>query len=314
MMKDYIIRQVLLIVPAIFLVSVIAFVMLRLLPTDAVDVYLTANHLQHTEENVQFVRAELGLDKPVISQYLYWAGGALRFDFGNSYTLPQKTVNEMLWPAFLATLELAGASALWILLLTPLLGIAAAARPDGPMDAFSRAFCMLGTAVPAFVLGFFLIRLFGVDWKVLPVSGREGFSSLILPSFTLSVSHIACFARMLRTEMLENSTRPYALYASARGIAPRQIQNTHILKNSLMPIVNTLGFSFGRLIAGSVVVENVFSWPGLGKLVTWAILARDFPVIQAYVLLVALVFILANLVADILSALADPRIRLGANE
>lgn len=312
-MEKYIMKQLLLIIPTVLIVSIVAFSMLRLLPTDAVDVYLTANHLQYTEENIQAVRTEMGLDKPVIKQYLLWMDKVVHLNFGNSYMLPQKTVGEMLWPSFLATLELALAAVVWIVLLTPLLGIPAARGPNGTMDEFSRVFCMFGTAVPAFVLGFFLIRLFGVDWKLVPVSGRECAASMLLPSFTLSMSHVAYFVRMLRTEMLENANKPYVLYASARGIGQRQILNTHVLKNALMPIINTFGFSFGRLIAGSVVVENVFSWPGLGKLITWAILARDFPVIQAYVLLVAVVFIIANLLSDILSAIANPRIRLGAN-
>ena len=133
----------------------------------------------------------------------------------------------------------------------------------------------------------------------------------IMPSFALSLAHISSFVQMLRNEMLENKKGAFTLYANARGIKEGVVFRTHILKNSMLPVVNTVGISIGRLIAGTVVIENVFSWPGLGQLITKAILARDYPVIQAYILLIAIVFICANLIADLLSAWVDPRIRLG---
>jgi ABC-type dipeptide/oligopeptide/nickel transport system permease component len=237
----------------------------------------------------------------------------LRLDFGESY-LNRQDVASMLKNAFLATLRLALASMVWILVLTPLLGIGAAAKPGGLTDKFTRFYCLCGTAIPTFVLGFLLIRLFAVRWRILPAISDGTLKSYLLPSFTLSLSHIAYFVQMLRNEMLENRSGAFVLYARARGIGEKRIFRTHLLKNSMQPVVNTVGISIGRLIAGTVVVENVFSWPGLGLLITKAILSRDYPVIQGYILIIALVYILANFVSDLLSTLVDPRIRLGKGE
>lgn len=309
-MKKYITRQIILILPTLLIVSVIAFAMIRLLPSDAVDTYLLANHLTKTEENVKMAEVRFGLDKPAPVQYVNWVKDICHLDFGQSYTSNQE-VSELLWRAFCATMQLALAAMIWILVLTPVMGIMSARKPHGLMDKFTRIFCLMGTAVPSFVLGFFLIRFFGVKLKLLPISGKDSWLNYILPSFTLALSHIASFVQMLRNELLENRNGSYTHYAMARGIKEKTIFHTHILKNSMLPVVNSVGISIGRLIAGTVVIENVFSWPGLGQLITKSILARDYPVIQAYILLIAIVFIVANLFADLLSAFVDPRIRLG---
>lgn len=300
-------------IPTLFIVTVLAFGMVRLLPSDAVNTWLLANRLQRTEENIAKAEERFGLNDPLPIQYAKWLRDVCRLDFGQSYA-NQKPVAGMIGRAFINTLELALAALIWIVILTPLLGIGAARHPDGFMDRFTRIFCLTGTAVPTFVLGFFLIRFLGVQLKILPISGKTSILHFILPSFTLSISHIAYFVQMLRNEMLENKEGAYVLYARARGIPQNQIFYTHILKNSIMPVINTLGISFGRLIAGTVVIENVFSWPGLGQMITKAILSRDYPVIQGYILIIALVFSLSNLISDLLSALVDPRIRLGVKE
>ncbi len=312
-MKRYFTGQLILIVPTLLLVTIIAFSLIRLMPADAVETYLTSHHMAKSEQNIALAEERLGLDEPVAGQYIHWLGGVLRLDFGRSFSTSQD-VAPMIGGALVKTLELALASLIWIVIITPLLGIGAAAKPGGWVDRFTRIYCLCGTAIPAFVLGFILIRLFSVKWGLLPAVSDGTLKCLILPSFTLSLSHIAYFVQMLRNEVLENREEVYILYARARGIPERRIFRTHLLKNSIQPLVNTVGISIGGLIAGTVIVENVFSWPGLGRLITKAILARDYPVIQGYILIIAATYIVATLLSDIMSAMVDPRIRLGKGD
>ena len=309
-MKKYIIKQLIMIIPTLLIVTLISFLLIRLLPSDAVDTFLTAHHLKRTDENIALVKNQLGLDKPLPLQYLIWLKNALVFDFGKSYTSTQ-TVSEMIGPAFVSTLQLALFSMIWIVGLTLLLGLLSAKKPGSAGDHFVRFFSMFGTAVPSFVLGYFLIRIFAVQLKILPVSGKSSLLNFLMPSFCLALLHVVYFIKMIRNGMIEQRQSPYVLYAKVRGVPEKRIFNTHVLKNSLLPVVNTLGISIGRLIAGTVIVENVFAWPGLGRLITRAILSRDYPVIQGYILLIALVFCLTNILSDIFSAIIDPRIRLG---
>ena len=312
-MKRYLIKQLLLILPTLLIVTIISFAMIRLMPADAVDVYLVTHHLERNETNIALAEERFGLDEPVPLQYLHWLKDIIHLDFGKTYSTNQ-AVAPMLGKALIKTLQLAAASAIWIVVVTPVLGIGAAAKPGGAMDRLTRIYCLCGTAIPTFVLGFILIRLFSVNWKLLPAIPDGSAVSLILPSFTLSLSHIAYFVQMLRNEMLENRGEMFVLYARARGLHERRIFWSHLLKNSVQPLVNTMGISIGGLIAGTVIVENVFSWPGLGRLITKAILSRDYPVIQGYILIVAVTYICTNTVSDLMSAIVDPRIRLGKGD
>ena len=221
-MKRYILKQLLLMIPAVLAVTIVAFALIRLMPSDAVNTYLLANHLERNEENIAIAEKRFGLDEPAPKQYLHWMQNVLRLDFGESY-LNRQDVASMLKNAFLATLRLALASMVWILVLTPLLGIGAAAKPGGLTDKFTRFYCLCGTAIPTFVLGFLLIRLFAVRWRILPAISDGTLKSYLLPSFTLSLSHIAYFVQMLRNEMLENRSGAFVLYARARGIGEKRI-------------------------------------------------------------------------------------------
>lgn len=312
-MRRYLIRQLILIIPTLLLVTIIAFLLIRLMPADAVDNYLITHHMAKNPQNIALVEERLGLDESVVSQYIHWLGDIAHLDFGISFA-DGREVAPLIGRAFIKTLQLALASMIWIIIVTPILGIAAASKPRGLMDKFTRIYCLCGTAIPTFVLGFILIRLFSVKWGIIPAVSDGTLKCLILPSFTLSLSHIAYFVQMLRNELLENREEVYILYARARGLSERTVFWTHLLKNSIQPLVNTIGISIGGLIAGTVIVENVFSWPGLGRLITTAILARDYPVIQGYILIIAAAYIIATLVSDIMSAMVDPRIRLGKGD
>lgn len=312
-MRRYFIKQLIMIIPTLILVTIISFSLIRLMPADAVDTYLITHHMAKTQQTIELAEERLGLDEPVVSQYIHWMGGVLKLDFGVSYSNGRE-VTPQLWLAFTKTLQLALASMIWIIIVTPLLGLGAAAKPRGAVDQFTRIYCLCGTAIPTFVLGFILIRLFCVKWGVFPAVSDGTLKCLILPSFTLSLSHIAYFVQMLRNEVLQNREEVYILYARARGLSERRVFWTHLLKNSIQPLVNTVGISIGGLIAGTVIVENVFSWPGLGRLITKAILARDYPIIQGYILIIAATYIVATLISDIMSAMVDPRIRLGKGD
>lgn len=312
-MKRYVVKQLIMIIPTLLLVTVISFFLIRLMPADPVDTYLVTHHMEKSRHNIELVEEKFGLDEPVASQYIHWMGDIMHLDFGESFSDNQE-VAPMLRDAFGKTLQLALASMIWIVIVTPLLGIGAAAKPGKWIDRFTRIYCLCGTAISAFVLGFILIRFFAVKWSILPAVSDVTLKCLILPSFTLSLSHTAYFVQMLRNGVLENREEGYILYARVRGISERRIFWTHLLKNSIQPLVNTAGISIGGLIAGTVIVENVFSWPGLGRLITKAILARDYPVIQGYILIIAAAYIIAALLSDILSAAVDPRIRLGRGD
>ena len=312
-MRRYFIRQLILIIPTLLLVTIIAFLLIRLMPAGAVDNYLITHHMAKNPQNIALAEERLGLDESVVSQYIHWLGDIAHLDFGISFA-DGREVAPLIGQAFIRTLQLALASMIWIVIVTPILGIAAASKPKGLMDKFTRIYCLCGTAIPTFVLGFILIRLFSVKWGIIPAVSDGTLKCLILPSFTLSLSHIAYFVQMLRNELLENREEVYILYARARGLPERAVFWTHLLKNSIQPLVNTVGISIGGLIAGTVIVENVFSWPGLGRLITKAILARDYPIIQGYILIIAAAYILATLVSDIMSAMVDPRIRLGKGD
>ncbi len=309
-MKRYLIKQLLMIPLTLLLVTAIAFGLIRLMPADPVDMYLLTHHMEKSDENVERAKEMFGLNEPVTAQYLNWLGDVITLNFGKAYSNGQE-VAPMLGNALAKTLQLALASMVWVVIATPILGIGASKKPGGIFDKLTGIYCLCGTAVPTFVLGFVLIRFFAVRLKWVPAVSDGSLVSLILPSFTLSLSHTAYFVQMLRNGMLENRGRMFVDYARARGIGEKTIFRTHLLRNSLQPLVNTMGISIGGLIAGTVIIENVFSWPGLGRLITRAILARDYPVIQGYILIVAVTYICANTVSDLVSVLVDPRIRLG---
>ncbi|MDR0621880.1 MAG: ABC transporter permease [Deltaproteobacteria bacterium] len=309
-MKGFLVKQALLIIPVVLLVSILAFSLVRVFPSDVVASYLKGHQQAYTPENVAMVKAKLGLDKPVTEQYFDWISKAVRFDFGMSYYSNLK-VSDIIYAGFLSTLRLTGATLVWLVIFSYLLGFYSAKNPDGLVDNVSRAVAIIGNAVPVFVLGFVFIQIFALWLKLLPVSGKLSLAHVVLPSISLAFGNVCVYARMLRNEMLDNAEKPFVFYAKARGLKTSAIFKKHILGNSLLPIAGTAGVCFGHLIAGTVIVENVFAWPGLGSIITTAILSRNYPVIQGYTVCIVLVFIIANLLSDIFAATLDPRIRLG---
>lgn len=268
--------------------------------------------LDVSREQLDAFRHRMGFDQPVHIQYLRWLSRAVRGDFGTSlrYTKP---VFPLILERMPATLQLAVAAQIFALVLSLPLGVMAAVRRNSIYDGLTMLGALLGQSMPGFWLGLMLILLFGVVLRILPISGREGPKHLILPAITLGTFFLARDTRLMRSSMLEVLGQEYITTARSKGLNERLIVWRHALKNAMIPMVTMVGMDFGALLAGTVVTETVFAWPGVGRLVFMAINQRDFPLIQAAVFLIAVIFVATNLLVDLSYVYLDPRIRLSGN-
>ncbi|KOP65450.1 nickel transporter permease NikB [Bacillus sp. FJAT-18019] len=307
-MAWFIVKRVLSIIPIILGVSIITFLMVHLLPVDPAEAYLRLSKIPISDEAVQLVRTELGLDQPLYTQYLNWLSGAIRLDFGSSYITKNPVWEEMM-NYLPATLELTFSSIILAFLISLPIGIFSALYKDRLFDHFSRTLSFIGAATPSFCLGFLFIYIFSLKLGYFPVSGRGGLLHLILPSLTLALASVAVYTRMLRGSTIDELHQPYVLYARARGVRERIIIGKHVLKNAITPLITTMGMHIGHKLSGSIIVENVFAWPGMGRYFVNALSARDYPVILCYVVLVTTIIIICNLLIDIFHAVIDPRVR-----
>ena len=309
-MKQYVIKRVLSAIPLLIVISFVCFVFINLIPSDPAEVALRVRQVPIiTEEAIAEVRAELGLDKPYLVRYFSWLADCLRGDFGISYVNPKRTVAGELARCMPATLQLAGVSFVMVILLSLPIGFLCAVYKDGWFDKIMRAIVFMTTAMPAYWVGLLLMWLVSIRLDLLPTSGNGTWKHLILPAFTVSLSYISTYIRLIRNNMLENMKQDYVLYANVRGLPQKLILVKHILKNSMHTCIVAVGMSIPQLISGTIVVENVFAWPGLGTLCISSIFNRDYPVIQTYVLLIGVLFVVFNLLFDILQTVSDPRMR-----
>ncbi|CEO33237.1 nickel ABC transporter permease [Paraclostridium sordellii] len=308
-MKKYVLKRLITLVPILIGISVVAFLLVRIMPGDAATAYLTNANIPVTEKNIQIAIKNLGLDKPIIVQYFDWIKNVIQFDLGTSY-ISKNLVSEELLSGLKYTMMLAATSLLWIFVISIPLGMYSAIHPGKKVDNLSRIFACVGSSMPTFWLGFLLVQFFSIKLGILPVAGAEKLSNIILPSITLAFGYIPTYSRILRNSLLENMKSPSVTYARARGISERKILFNNVLRNSLIPTITSLGMNFGGMLSGSVIVENVFSWPGLGRVIVGSISQRDYPMIQGYIILMAVIFILSNLLADLACASIDSRIRL----
>lgn len=305
-MLTYAFRRIGLAVPTLFGVLVTVFLLLRLLGDPAV--MLIPPDTTITPEQLTEIRRSIGIDEPLPVQLWLFITNALRGDFGVSYYGGQdamRSVVSRLGP----TLELSLIALAFAVAVGVPLGIAAALRRNSMLDIGISAVSLLGMSMPNFWLGLMLILIFGVQLKWLPISGRGDVQNLILPAFTLGASMVAIVQRLIRTDVLETLTQDFVRTARAKGAPPRTVVWRHTLKNALIPTVTILGLQFGALLGGSVVVETVFAWPGVGRLMIQSISNRDYPVVQAAVVLFASFFVVINLVVDVVYGFLDPRIR-----
>jgi len=304
-MLTYAIRRLLIAIPTLFGVVLLVFLMVRLAPGD--PAVLLAGEFA-TPETLRAIRERYGLDRPLPEQFLLYLGALLRGDLGES-ARSRRPVLEELKTYFPNTVELAVAAILVALLTGIPLGILAALRPGSGLDLGVMTLALLGVSMPVFWFGLLAILIFSVNLGWFPVAGKGTLAHLVLPAVTLGVNATALLARMTRGTLLEVLSQDYIRTARAKGLRERVVVFKHALRNAMIPVVTVAGLEFGSLLAGAVITETIFAWPGLGQLLVGSILARDYPVVQGAVLLVATSFILVNLLVDLLYAWIDPRVR-----
>lgn len=310
-MTGFILRRVILLVPMLLGASLVIFLMLRLGPSDPAMDYLRLSKVPPTPQALADARQMLGLDRSIAVQYFDWLGKAVRGDFGVSYATQRPVLPDLLH--FLpATLQLAGvALALTIGISVPL-GVWAARYRERWPDQAVRFLAFLGVSMPNFWLGFLLVMVFSVHLGWLPPMGRSGIANIVMPAIAVSFMSLAINARLLRASMLEVAGQRHVRYARLRGLSEREVERSHILRNAWLPIVTAMGMHIGELLGGTLVIESIFGWPGVGRYAVSAIMNRDYPVIQCFTLVMVTIFVVCNLIVDIIYAWADPRIRLSA--
>ena len=312
-MLSYILRRLLITLPVMVLVATSVFLMMKMTPGDPAGIILGPDA---TEERRQELRDELGLNDPVLEQYFNWIGGAARGDFGDSLFLEQSVLSA-LWDRAQPTVLLTLLAILVAVGIGIPMGIFAAQRRGRWADVGSMAVAMIGISMPTFWLGLNLILIFAVYLRWLPVAGYAPLSDgvwaslqyLILPALTLGVAQSALIARMTRSMMLDVLNTDYIRTARSKGIIERRIVYGHALKNAFLPLLNVIGLAFAALLGGAVVTEQIFNIPGVGRLLIQAVGRRDVPMVQGTVLVIAAIYVLVNLLVDVISAVLDPRIR-----
>jgi peptide/nickel transport system permease protein len=299
------VRRAAALVPTLAGVVTLVFLFIHLIPGDPVDVMLGESAQSADKEAL---RHALGLDRPLAGQFTSFVGGLLHGDLGHSFAL-QAPVWRLVVGRYPATLELAlAALAIAVAAALPL-GIGAALRPRGWLDRLSVATALLGVSLPNFAVGPLLIIVFAIWLGWLPVSGRGGPAHLVLPALTLGFGMAGLLTRMIRASILETLREDYVRTALAKGLSRRRALVIHGLRNALNPVLTVLGLQFGALLAGAIITETIFAWPGIGRLTVDAINARDYPLIQGCVLAIGVGYVLANALTDLLYAVADPRVR-----
>jgi ABC-type dipeptide/oligopeptide/nickel transport system permease component len=292
--------------PAIWLIVTMVFALAHIIPGDPVQQMLGEGA---TASDIIGLRRALGLDKPVPVQYGDYLAGVARGNLGESFRFQQPVLRVVL-EHYPATLELALAALIVCCAIGIPAGMVAAQRRATAADHAIGFFTLLGLSIPNFALGPLLILIFSVLIGWLPVSGRGGISHLVLPAVTLGAALAAILTRMVRTSVLEQLSSDYVRTARAKGLSESAVLLRHAFRNALIPILTILGLQFGTLLAGTIVTETIFSWPGIGRLAVQAIEARDYPLLQGCILVIAISYVLVNLLTDFVYAFADPRVRL----
>lgn len=304
-MVAFLIRRLALTLPIIWIVVTLVFGLIHMVPGDPVAQML-GEGASVTE--VERLRHELGLDRPLFEQYRTYMSGLIRGDLGVSFR-NQEPVTSSILTRYPATIELALAGTLFSIVLAVPFGVLSAVRRGRFADRAISFFSLIGVSLPSFVMGPMLILLFSITLGLLPVSGRDGFLNLVLPAVSIGGAFAAFTTRMVRGSMLEEIQQDYVRTARAKGLSERIVLFQHALRNGLIPVLTVLGLQMGAMMAGAIIIETIFSWPGLGRLTIQAIFARDYPLAQGCILAIALTYILFNLITDVLYSAVDPRIR-----
>ncbi len=309
-MNKYIGKRFLQLIPVLLGITFLSFAMMRAAGSDAI-IELYGDKGAVAQEIIDAKRAELGLDQPFLVQYGSWLKGLLTGDMGVSY-VSGKDVFGTFVSKLPATLLLTALSIGATVVISIPLGIWAAVKHDKFTDYFLRFFSFIGNSLPNFFVALLLMQLFSIKWKLLPViSGGTTLQSAILPTLTLAIAMSAKYMRQVRAAVLEELNKDYVLGAAARGVRRKVILWKSVLKSAMLTILTLLALSIGSLLGGTAIIESIFMWDGVGKLAVDAITMRDYPLIQAYVVWMAIIYVMVNLVTDILYHVLDPRIRLG---
>ena len=304
-MRSYLVRRLLLALPVVLGVATLVFLLIHLIPGDPVEIMLGESALPADRDAL---REALGLDRPILEQYGSFLWGLCRGDLGVSLQ-QRRSVTALIREHYPATLELTLAAMLISLLIALPAGILSGIRQYSFWDHSTMFLALLGVSMPNFWLGPLLIWVFSIQLGWFPVSGKGGLAHLLLPALTLGASMAAIVARMTRSSVLEVLREDYVMTARAKGLSEARIILKHVLRNAMLPVLTVVGLQFGALLAGSIITETIFSWPGLGTLMVKAIQTRDYPVVQGCVLVIALSYVLVNLLTDLLYGVIDPRIR-----
>jgi ABC-type dipeptide/oligopeptide/nickel transport system permease component len=305
-MARYLLQRLLFTLPALWLVLTLVFLLIHIVPGDPVEQMLGEGA---APGQITQLRHGLGLDQPLYVQYGSYLARLVHGDLGQSLKF-QAPVRRIIFERYPATLALAFLALLVCAAIAIPAGVLAAHRRGRPADRASGVFTLLGLAVPNFALGPVLILFFSIELGWLPVSGRGGPAYYILPAATLGAALAAILTRMVRGSMLEELSSDYVRTARAKGLSTGAVLFRHAFRNALIPIITILGLQFGTLLAGTIVTETIFSWPGIGRLTVQAISSRDYPLLQGCILVIAVSYVLVNLLTDFLYAVIDPRVRL----
>jgi ABC-type dipeptide/oligopeptide/nickel transport system permease component len=305
-MLRYIGQRVLYAIPALWLIVTMVFMLAHLVPGDPVAQMLGEGA---RVEDLQQLRHALGLDLPLMTQYGHYLAGVLHGNLGESFRF-QQPVLQVVASHYPATLELSIVALLVCAAIAIPAGVLAAHRRGERTDHAIGVLTLFGLSIPNFALGPILILLFSVILGWLPVSGRGGISHLVLPAFTLGAALAAILTRMVRMSVIEELSADYVRTARAKGLSESAVLFRHAFRNALIPILTILGLQFGTLLAGTIITESIFSWPGIGRLAVQAIGARDYPLLQGCILLIAVSYVVVNLLTDFIYAVVDPRVRL----
>ena len=304
-MGRFLARRLVLTIPVLLGVATLVFSLIHLIPGDPAQAMLGEAAPQ---SDVEELRRQLGLDRPLVEQYALFLGGLVKGDLGTSLRTGMP-VTEQIVERMPATFELAAAAMLVAILFSMPLGIAAAVRRGTVVDHAAMTVSLAGVSVPNFWLGPLLAIVFAVELGWLPVSGRGTGAHLVLPAVSLGAALAAILARMTRATMLEELREPYVQAARARGVSRSRAVMRHAFRNSLIPVVTLVGLQFGAVLTGAVITETIFAWPGIGRLLIQSIGFRDYPLVQGCILLIALTYVAVNLITDMLYGVLDPRIR-----
>ncbi|SDZ42779.1 peptide/nickel transport system permease protein [Evansella caseinilytica] len=293
----------------VLFITFVSFLFVRLAPGDPVLTILNVDELSVSQEQVEILREEMGFNKPLLVQYGHWLLHFIQLDFGQSYVTGQP-VMDMILMGLPATLELTFGALIVMLVVSVPLGSLSALYRDSWIDQTSRMLSIIGAAIPSFWLGLILIDLFGVRFNWLPTMGRSGFDTLILPALTLGLAISSVYVRLLRSSLLDSLGQEFIRAARARGLTERRIFFVHALRHSLPPVITVFGVSLGSLIGGVVVIEVLFAYPGIGKMVVDAIRQRDYPLIQGYILIMAIIVFIVNACVDLSYRYLNPEMKL----